>query len=242
MEEQAKHLLDLTWLKLLETPADQRLLIAIAGPPGSGKTTLAQLLTSTLNARSDLSSPSSSSSPFATFVPMDGYHYSRAQLDLFPDPQEAHRRRGSEFTFDGQSFIELVKRVSKAYGKEDVYAPSFDHARKDPLEGEIKIEKDVRVVVFEGNYILLPNAPWSQVLPLYSLKFFINAPTSVLRARLAARHVRAGLVPTLELGQDRADFNDIPNGIQIQEGILAHPPRTIDMILESKDDQDWASK
>ncbi|KAK3996731.1 ATP-dependent kinase [Cladorrhinum sp. PSN332] len=239
MEEQVNHLLEITWSKLLSTPSNQRLLIAIAGPPGSGKTTLSQLLTTALNTRYASLHPSSP--PVATYVPMDGYHYSRAQLDLFPNPEEAHRRRGSDFTFDGQKFVQLVKRVSEGYGG-NIYAPSFDHALKDPVEGGIKVDAAARVVVFEGNYTLLPTCPWTQVLPLYHLKFFISAPEPTLRHRLASRHLAAGLVPTLELGRDRADFNDIPNGRQIQEGVLAHPPGTIDVILESKDDESWAPK
>lgn len=65
---------------------------------------------------------------------MDGYHLSRRQLDALADPHTAHARRGAEFTFDGGSFLELVKKLREPLCAETgtMWAPSFDHAEKDP--------------------------------------------------------------------------------------------------------------
>lgn len=41
--------------------------------------------------------------PPAAFIPMDGYHFSRKELDAMPDPKFAHDRRGAAFTFDGEA-------------------------------------------------------------------------------------------------------------------------------------------
>lgn len=67
---------------------------------------------------------------------MDGYHLSRRQLDALPDPVSAHARRGAEFTFDGESFLKLVKKLREPLCPESqtLFAPSFDHAMKDPGE------------------------------------------------------------------------------------------------------------
>lgn len=67
---------------------------------------------------------------------MDGYHFSRRQLDALPDPVSAHARRGAEFTFDGEAFLKLVTELRKPVCPETqtLFAPSFDHSRKDPGE------------------------------------------------------------------------------------------------------------
>jgi len=85
---------------------------------------------------------------------MDGYHYPRTHLSSMPDPAHAHARRGAAFTFDAPAFLALVKRIRRS-SEETIYAPSFDHAKKDPVENEIEISPSSRIVVFEGNYLSL---------------------------------------------------------------------------------------
>lgn len=86
---------------------------------------------------------------------MDGYHLTRAQLSAMPNPAVAHARRGAAFTFDGDSFVQLVRQLKADEPLTDttptVFAPSFDHAVKDPKEGDIRIERTHRIVVLEGN-------------------------------------------------------------------------------------------
>lgn len=84
---------------------------------------------------------------------MDGYHLTRAQLDAMPDPAAAHARRGAAFTFDGEGFLRLVRRLREPLTDRTttIFAPSFDHALKDPREDDIPIERTHRIVVLEGN-------------------------------------------------------------------------------------------
>lgn len=84
---------------------------------------------------------------------MDGYHLTRAQLDAMPDPATAHARRGAEFTFDGEAFLQLVRRLREPLRDDTptIFAPSFDHAVKDPKEDDIPVERTHRIVVLEGN-------------------------------------------------------------------------------------------
>jgi len=84
---------------------------------------------------------------------MDGFHLTRAQLDALPDPANAHARRGAEFTFDGEGFLKLVQRLRPPLTSSSsvVYAPSFDHAVKDPKEDDIMVDVSHRIIVFEGN-------------------------------------------------------------------------------------------
>lgn len=82
-----------------------------------------------------------------------------------PDPEHAHARRGAAFTFDAPAFLALVKRIRASTG-DIIYAPSFDHAKKDPVENEIEIAPSSRVVVFEGNYLSLGQAEWKEAAAL----------------------------------------------------------------------------
>jgi pantothenate kinase len=84
---------------------------------------------------------------------MDGFHLTRAQLDAMPDPVTAHSRRGAAFTFDGEGFLRLVQRLREPLtdATTTVFAPSFDHAVKDPKENDIAVGRTHRIVVLEGN-------------------------------------------------------------------------------------------
>lgn len=89
------------------------------------------------------------------FAPMDGFHYTRAQLDEFPDPKDAHYRRGAVDTFDADAWFSLVRRLRNLKRDETISVPGFDHAVKDPEEGKISIQGDKRIVLLEGNYLLV---------------------------------------------------------------------------------------
>ena len=74
-------------------------LLCVMNPSaGSGKSTLAKRLEGRINGLPSLPSP------ICKAVGMDGYHYTRQQLDAFEDPVMAHKRRGAHFTFDAEAF------------------------------------------------------------------------------------------------------------------------------------------
>lgn len=236
MEEQVNRLVEKTWAKFQSIPPSERLLIAISGIPGSGKTTLAATVTKRLNELSS-SLHGKRSTPFiASFVPMDGYHYYRSQLDAMPDPAHAHARRGAAFTFDGTAFLSLVQQIRQPLTPTSttLYAPSFDHAAKDPKENDIPIEPTTRILVFEGNYLSLGKEPWSTVAGLMDELWFVEVDFETARQRLVPRHVKAGIAASEEEADRRVTENDLVNGEEIVRDRLR-----VDEVVVSREDDTW---
>lgn len=87
---------------------------------------------------------------------MDGFHLTRAQLASFPEPpgpETAIARRGAAFTFDAQGWVDFVRRLQSTH--EDQWAPSFDHAVKDPVERGTLVLRKHRIVILEGLYVMV---------------------------------------------------------------------------------------
>lgn len=169
--------------------------------------------------------------PIATDIPMDGYHLTRAELAQMPDPEHAKARRGAAFTFDGSKFVRLVKALREPVTAQSpsVYAPSFDHAVKDPVEGDIAIPASCRAVFFEGNYLSLNKEPWSEAASMMDELWFVDVDFETARKRLLRRHVQAGIAQNEEEADKRARENDLVNGreivdyrLDVQEIITSH--------------------
>ena len=202
----------------------------------AGKTTLASLVAKRLNALHNEESPGCASTPIAAFIPMDGYHLSRAQLSAMPDPTTAHSRRGAAFTFDDKAFYDLVKTLREPLLPESktVYAPSFDHAVKDPVADDIPIHPSARVVIFEGNYLSLSKGLWKEAAGLMDELWFVEVDFEVAKRRLVDRHIKAGIASDKGEAEMRADENDLVNGKEIVEGRL-----DVDEVIVSKEDAAW---
>lgn len=169
---------------------------------------------------------------------MDGYHLTRKQLDAMPNPQEAHARRGAEFTFDGQSYLELVRAVRKQIpGSDTLYAPSFDHAKKDPIFDDVPILASTRVVIFEGLYLSLDKGPWKEAGELMDEMWFVDVGFETAVQRLVKRHVTSGVAQNPEEAKERAEGSDMRNGREIVDDRLSE--EKITEVVISKEDESW---
>ncbi|WP_310135044.1 nucleoside/nucleotide kinase family protein [Leifsonia shinshuensis] len=163
-------------------PADGRVVLGIAGSPGSGKTTLARTVAAGVNRLAGAGT--------AVHLPMDGFHLANATLDALG----RHDRKGAIDTFDGWGFAALLERVL-AERTNPVYAPSFERTVDEPVAGAIPIPPGTRLVVAEGNYLLVDQDPWSRIPALLAESWFVATPEDERMRRLVDRHTRHGRTP-----------------------------------------------
>ena len=172
-----------------------RLVIAIAGPPAAGKSTFVEQLAQQLEG--------------AVVVPMDGFHLDNGILEK----RGLLSRKGSPETFDASAYADLLMRIKQA--KETVYAPEFDREMDLSRASAIEISPDAKIILAEGNYLLLDQSPWKQLHPLFDLTIQLNVPMDILQKRLVQRWLDHGLSKGEALL--RAKSNDLPNAVLVIE-------------------------
>ncbi|MBK3626640.1 nucleoside/nucleotide kinase family protein [Streptomyces sp. MBT49] len=166
-----------------------RALLGIAGSPGAGKTTLARRLVRELNG---------SGLPWAVHVPMDGFHLADAELDRLG----RRGRKGAPDTFDAAGYAALLRRLREQAdgasgeggegGDDIVYAPGFERVLEQPLAGAIPVPPAARLVVTEGNYLLLGTGAWVRVRAALDEVWFCEGDEDERVRRLVARHEEFG--------------------------------------------------
>ncbi|MEO9683891.1 MAG: AAA family ATPase [Tateyamaria sp.] len=181
---------DVTAQILAQPLTPHRRIVAIAGPPASGKSTVAEALAKRLTAQGE----------DAFVVPMDGYHLDDRLLHL----DGTQNRKGAPHTFDADGFVRLITALQSV---NPVIYPIFDRNREIAIAGAGRVPAKCTTVIVEGNYLLLQQEPWTRLLDLWSFSIALKPPMELLIERLKARWVEHDKPDA----QAWIDTNDVPN-------------------------------
>lgn len=177
-----------------------RRIIGIVGEPGAGKSTVAAAIGQTLGNEIPLA-----------IVPMDGFHLANVELDRLGRAE----RKGAADTFDAAGYVSLLQRLRGNVGNHDdtIYAPAFHRDIEEAIAGEIPIAPDTQLIITEGNYLLLDDAPWCDIRVLLDESWFISIDREQRRQQLLTRHLAYGR--SREAALAWIDHTDEPNAHRI---------------------------
>jgi pantothenate kinase len=154
-----------------------RRILGITGPPGAGKSSLATAIVAMLDDE-------------AAVVPMDGFHLANAELERLG----RRDRKGAPDTFDADGYVALLARIKSAEA-EIVHAPQFSRETEASLADRIAVAPRVRLVITEGNYLLLDFGPWVAIRPLVDEIWYLEPDNQDRVDRLIERHILYGKSP-----------------------------------------------
>jgi pantothenate kinase len=174
----------------------ERTVLGIAGGPGAGKSTIAQKLVAQLG-------------DAAAYVPMDGFHMKHAKLETLGTVAD----KGMPHTFEGAAFADFLERLKFATGP--ISGPGYSRKIEDTVDDAFTVPATAKLLVVEGNYLLLATAPWWRVKPLLDRAVYLEIPRELVRARLMKRHAEEGLF-TEERNRAHIERVDLVNYDTIQ--------------------------
>ena len=167
--------------KWLSIESDQRIIIFLAAPPAAGKSTMAALFEYLSNGQIQA-------------LGMDGFHrYQSYILDhtVCVDGKDVPMKsvKGCPESFDYERFVSYIKKIKYENG----YWPLYNRVKHDVEDDQIFVDK--KVVLIEGNYLLLNEKPWNELKQYCDESIFIETNEEHVRQRLIKRKIMGGSFP-----------------------------------------------
>ncbi|MEM7333539.1 MAG: nucleoside triphosphate hydrolase [Chloroflexota bacterium] len=184
---------------LLERAGSSRFILGIVGPPGAGKSTIAEALYEQLEEIAPQRS---------IIVPMDGFHLDDATLK----EMGLHHLKGIPDTFDAEGFISLLTSIRQASldnATPNIPVPLFDRAIESTIQNGRFVRPSHQIILVEGNYLLLNRPPWHKIRQLCDETWYLDVPENVLTPRLIDRHMDGGKSHADAV--EKANMTDLPN-------------------------------
>ena len=178
----------------------QRLIVFLAAPPAAGKSTLAALFAHEAQ-RLGI--------PFQA-LGMDGFHHYQRYIlshSVWVDGQKRAMKevKGCPESFDFDRLSVYVRRLKQ---ERCLTWPLYDRSIHDVRDDAIRVEAPI--VVLEGNYLLLDEAPWNRLAVHCDDSIFIFAEEAAVRERLIHRKMAGGMAPHEALSFcERSDLRNV---------------------------------
>ena len=176
-----------------------RQILGIAATPGAGKSTLAQAIQTHFGEAVQV-------------VPMDGFHLANSELHRLG----RRSRKGAPDTFDAAGYVNLMRRIHTQRADEVVYAPEYRREVEEAIAGAIGVQPQTRLIVTEGNYLLLDESPWCQLREVLDEIWYLDVADDLRHSRLLARHMHFG--KSEQQARDWIASTDEPNALRIAAG------------------------
>lgn len=165
-------------------------MLGVTGPPGAGKSTFAAWLVREIGES-------------AIVLPMDGFHLGNAELGA----RGLAGRKGAYDTYDVAGFVGKLKELRV---RDEVLAPQYSRVKHEPEADAIRILPQHRIVIVEGNYLLVGEGAWAEVRPLLDEVWYLDAAPETAAERLIGRHMAVGR--SREVAEGKVRDVDLPNG------------------------------
>lgn len=193
---------------------NERVILGICGPPGAGKSTLATWLAGAFTME------------MTRVVSMDGFHLSNATLQA----RDLVNRKGAIETFDEDGYAALLTRIRQAHDPV-VYAPGFDRVHEEPIAATVAVEREIPLVITEGNYLLAEGRAWARAREQMDEVWFVDVDPDLRRQRLFDRHVEFGKTP--------ADAMDWVHTVdEVNAELIADSRQRADLVVQLVGDLD----
>jgi putative kinase len=176
----------INWMLSLQQALDRRILIGLAGPPGCGKTYFSHVLSTLINQKK--------ACPYSVVVGMDGWHYPNEYLEekiiqINGKSRVLKSLKGVPESFNVVAFLDILSNIRQA---EELHYPCYDRTIHEPVENRGILTSDNKLVLLEGNYLLLDEHPWCQISAMLDGRCFLWAGDLLRWQTLMQRHLNGG--------------------------------------------------